>query len=254
MTATDDILASLPATEELLLLVDFDGTISEIVDTPDAAAPVAGAEEVLERLAARARVAVVSGRPIRDLRRRLHTPDGVMLVGGHGAEFAEADGTITSLVDLDAVAPTLDEVEADLRTIIDPQLGWLVERKPASIAVHHRMVADPGIVLLKVRRCLDEHVEAGPGFEVTDGKAVTELRPAGIDKGTVVDRLVAHFPDLHVVVIGDDVTDEDAFVAANAHAATTVVVDDEGRDTAAGHRVRTPSDVLDLLRAVADRT
>ena len=55
-----------------------------------------------------------------------------------------------------------------------------------------------------------------PGFVVTDGKAVTELRPAGVTKGTVVERLADDAPERHLVVVGDDVTDEDAFRAARA--------------------------------------
>ena len=247
------VLGDLPATGDLLVLVDFDGTLSEIVPVPDDAAPVAGAEEALRRLGQRCQVAIVSGRPVRDLRRRLTVDRTVTLAGGHGTEVAHPDGTLDSLVDLDVVGPVLDVVEADLNQVVDVSLGWLIERKPASIAVHHRQVADPGQTLLKVRGVMDSHQDDDPGFVVSDGKSVTELRPAGITKGTVVDRLAAASPELHLVVIGDDVTDEDAFRAARAHGGTTVLVAEEPRETEAAFRLATPPDVVNLLGALADR-
>lgn len=250
----DTVLGALPATDQLLVLVDFDGTLSEIVATPDQAVPATGAEDALQALGARCQVAVVSGRPVRDLRRRLRTDPTITLAGGHGTELAHPDGTLDTLVDPDVVRPVLDAVEHELHEVVDVSLGWLVERKPASIAVHHRQVADPGQTLLKVRHVLDGHRGDAPGFVVADGKAVTELRPAGITKGTVVDRLADAAPDRHLLVIGDDVTDEDAFRAADARGGTTVVVAEDDRESAARFRVMVPADVVNLLQALADRS
>jgi trehalose-phosphatase len=249
----DDIVAALPPTPDLHLIVDFDGTLSEIVATPDLAVPVEGARDVLHRLGHVCPVAVVSGRPVRDLRRRLDPEDHLTLAGGHGTEVVHPDGTEDALVDPADVKDVLDAVEQALQDVLDVSLGWLVERKPASIAVHHRQVADPGQTLLKVRRVLDDHANHPPGFVVSDGKAVTELRPAGVTKGTVVERLAAAEPGRHMVVIGDDVTDEDAFRAAVALGGTTVVVADDGRESAAAFRLAGPENVVHLLQAIADR-
>lgn len=249
----EDLLAALPATEDLLVLVDFDGTLSDIVATPDAAVPVVGAEDALARLGERCAVAVVSGRPVRDLRRRLRTTPGIILAGGHGTEVAYPDGTEEALIDPDVVGPTLDRVSAELADVVDLAGGWLIERKPVSLAVHHRQVADPGQALLKIRRILDAHTGNEPGFVVTDGKAVTELRPAGVTKGTVVDRLADADPARHLVVIGDDVTDEDAFDAANRRGGTTVVVADDEQASVATFRVTDPAGVVVLLDAIAGR-
>lgn len=249
----DDILAALPPTEQLLVLVDFDGTLSEIVATPDAAVPAPGAEEAMQRLGQRCQVAVVSGRPVSDLRRRISAHPTIILAGGHGTELLHPDGTRDALVDPDQVRPVLDEVDAALKEVVDVSLGWLIERKPASIAVHHRQVADPGQTLLKVRHVLDDHVDAPPGFVVSDGKAVTELRPAGITKGTIVDRLADASPGQHLLVVGDDVTDEDAFRAAIARGGSTVVVASDDRASEAAFRLASPFEVVKLLARLADR-
>lgn len=253
MTSIDEVVASLPATEDLLVLVDFDGTLSEIVATPDRAVPAEGATEAVNRLGRRCPVAVVSGRPVRDLRRRLSPDAHITLAGGHGTEVVHPDGRTDALVDVEAITPILDEVEAQLNELVDVSMGWLVERKPASVAVHHRQVADPGQRLLKIRHVLDEHTDSPPGFVVSDGKAVTELRPAGVTKGTVVDRLAAAEPDRHLLVVGDDITDEDAFRAALERQGTTVVVGDDDRESVAAFRLAGPVEVVNLLVALADR-
>jgi trehalose 6-phosphate phosphatase len=74
-----------------------------------------------------------------------------------------------------------------------------------------------------------------------------------VTKGTVVDRLAAAQPGRHLVVVGDDVTDEDAFRAAVALGGTTLVVADDHRESAAAFRLAGPEDVVQLLQAIADR-
>src|ERR1700726_2405549 len=71
---------------------DFDGTLSDIVDDPDAARPVAGAAEALQKLAAQCPVAVLSGRDLADVTKRLGVP-GIWYAGSHGFELTAPDGT-----------------------------------------------------------------------------------------------------------------------------------------------------------------
>ncbi|HEX5996588.1 MAG TPA: trehalose-phosphatase [Jiangellales bacterium] len=77
---------------------DFDGTLSDIVAVPDAAVLVNGAAGVLARLARRCPVAVISGRNLRDVRRRVGL-DGIWDAGSHGLlpnpYWPEALGVLT---------------------------------------------------------------------------------------------------------------------------------------------------------------
>ena len=249
--APDELARRLPPTDDLLVLIDFDGTLSEIVPEPDAARPVEGAVAALAALADRCPVAIVSGRPVADLRRRLDPSLRVTLAGGHGAEVATPDGHERALSDPAAVAATLDRLEQDLTALVDPAAGWRLERKPTSLAVHHRQVADPEPTLAAVRDRMRRDLDAPPGFALLDGKAVTELRPADVDKGGVVDHLVVQHPDRHVLVVGDDVTDEDAFAAAAARGGTPVLVADAPRPSGAIWRLRDPHEVVTLLSLLA---
>jgi trehalose-phosphatase len=239
--------------EAYYVVLDFDGTLSPIVDHPDDAAPAPGAVDALTRLTTRTAVALVSGRPAADLRGRL---DGlaVTIAGGHGAELLEADGTNQDLVDNAAVGGVLDDLEARVRALVDDEPGWLVERKTASLAVHHRLAPPEQVqqILPRVEALFEAGTQLPPGFEVVAGKAVVELRPAGVDKGNALGLLIDREPGLQPLVIGDDVTDEDLFAVAVQRGGTAILVAEAPRPTAATHRLEDPAAVVRFLTALAD--
>jgi alpha,alpha-trehalase len=81
----------LVATRRPVVFLDFDGTLSDIVEDPDSATLVDGADEALRLLAAQCPVAVISGRDLADVYERVKV-DGVWYAGGHGFELIAPDG------------------------------------------------------------------------------------------------------------------------------------------------------------------
>jgi trehalose 6-phosphate phosphatase len=254
MNAADptELASELGPAERWLLVLDFDGTLSPIVEHPDAAAPADGAVAAVRRLTERTEVAVVSGRPVAELRHRLGDL-AVTFAGGHGAEVVTADGAVTALVeDPGGVRRTLDRVQGGVAALVDEADGWLVERKDASLAVHHRRVA-PDLrdrLLPDVVAVLERHLDEGAGFQLLSGKAVLELRPAGVDKGRAVGWIADRTPGKPPLVLGDDVTDEDAFTEADRRDGAGVLVADRPRGTVARWRLRDPQAVVEFLRAL----
>ncbi len=247
----DRLGAVLRPLDRWLVVVDFDGTLARIVDHPDLASPAPGALDTLRAVSGSTAVAVLSGRPIADVRRRL---DGLAAAyaGGHGAELVLADGSDDPLVDPDTVSGTLDRAERMIRDLVDQDPGWLVERKQASLAVHHRLADADSVAThgARVEALLEHHATEPPGFEVLAGKAVLELRPAGADKGRALHRIAERAPDLLPLVIGDDVTDEDAFEVARSLGGRAILVAETARPTAATDRVADPDAVVRLLSAL----
>jgi trehalose 6-phosphate phosphatase len=247
-----ELAATLGPASSRLLVLDFDGVLANIVDHPDGAWPIAGAMEAVMALTERTSVAVVSGRPISDLQARLGSLP-VTFAGAHGAEVVHVDGSVEHLVDATDLTDRLDAAEDELRSLVDAEPGWLVERKPTAIAVHHRLASHDSVdeLLPRVRAQLDRATTGPPPFTVLTGKAVLELRPAGVDKGRALDLIAERTPELTPVVLGDDVTDEDAFRASEARGGTAVLVADAPRETAAPHRLRDPEAVVSFLVALA---
>ncbi|MTV25781.1 trehalose-phosphatase [Nitriliruptoraceae bacterium ZYF776] len=232
---------------------DFDGTLSELVDHPDDAGPVDGARAAVAALGEVAEVALLSGRGVEDLVDRFGgAPDGVLLVGGHGSEAIWPDGRREPLADVGEVTEVLAAVADELEAGLDADAGWLVERKAASVAVHHRRVADAAVTEREpwVHERLAAVADEGPGFEVLSGKAVVELRLRGVDKGRALRWLAERSAGRPPVVVGDDVTDEEAFAAAQDLGGFAVKVGDAGSATVADARVATPAEVVTLLHRV----
>lgn len=253
LTSVDGIADHLGDPRDWTVVLDFDGVLSELVEHPDAAAPVAGAAEAVTALAEVAEVALLSGRGVDDLAARFDVvPTGVALVGGHGSEAIWPDGDRERLVagdGHDEVVDLLGRVADQLATALDEADGWLIERKATSVAVHHRRVADPLAAdrLPWVRAVLEDATSPGPGFEVLSGKAVLELRLRGVDKGRALawlhDRSAGGTP----LAVGDDVTDEDAFAVAQRRGGLGVKVGDAGTATVAGARLTSTNEVVALL-------
>lgn len=234
------------------VFLDFDGTLSPIVDEPDAAELLPGVRPIIERIAARVPVAVVSGRGTADVAARVGV-EGIHVAGSHGFEIAMPDGSRHDQPDAAASRPVLDQAVERLRADVGDVPGVVIEPKRFGLTVHDRMVADDDVETVRTAATT---VGAQLGLRVTHGKRVTELRPdVDWDKGRAVrwllDRLGA--ADHLAVYLGDDRTDEDAFAALDPDAITVMVAaGDDERETRARFTVTDPGQVRDLLERLAD--
>lgn len=199
---------------EVAICLDFDGTISPIVDDPAAARPLPGIVELLGPLADRyAAVALVSGRPATYLASHAAAP-GVRYLGLYGLEEI-VDGRVLVDPRLEAARPAVQAAKRDLAA--DPavaECGAHLEDKRYAVAVHLRRVADPGRWAGPVGEAA-ARVAAAHDLEVVPGKMVWELRPrVRSDKGDAVRRVLEESGARRLVVAGDDLGDLSAFAVA----------------------------------------
>ncbi|WP_119360139.1 trehalose-phosphatase, partial [Meiothermus luteus] len=136
---------------------------------------------------------------------------------------------------------------APLRPHLPPCPGVWVEDKGYALALHYRGAQDEK----EAARCLEVWLEGmrgllqGLGLEVLPGKKVLEIKPQGVNKGQAVLRLLARHPGHTPVYIGDDTTDEAAFLALKGLGLTFKV--GEG-PTAAEGRLRDVEEVVAYLK------
>jgi trehalose 6-phosphate phosphatase len=177
-------LSASPATSGLFL--DFDGTLSEIVEVPSDARPVEGVGELLRGLALTYRlVAAVSGRTAAELREWL-APD-IEIWGLYGAERVR-DGRIELSDRAKPFAELMARVRSEAQRRVDSLAvrGVIVEDKGAIVTLHWRAAADPQAAEEAIRQVVSE---LSSRYEVTpaEGKASCELRPpVEFSKGHVV--------------------------------------------------------------------
>jgi trehalose 6-phosphate phosphatase len=184
------------------VFLDFDGTLAEIVDHPDAARAVEGAVAALDALSARfALVAIVTGRPGAQVRQLLDAP----AVEVHGLYGMEADRDLTAVSVIESVRPVVEVAAATVP-------GAWVELKGRSLAVHYRGAPDPGTAEIVLGAMLWPIGERN-GLQVISGKKVIELAAGRPSKGGLVERLARERGFEAVVFAGDDLADLDAFAA-----------------------------------------
>ena len=156
------------------IVMDFDGTLSEIVPTPDSALIEPRSARALRRLVGQfPLVAVLSGRGVRDLADRVGV-GGVVCVGNHGAEYI-VDGAYRVAGDAVGGATGISDILTHLKSAVT-EPGVLYEDKGFSASVHFRQTSDPA----HTTRLLRDSVSDAPGierFEVFWGKRVLEIRP-----------------------------------------------------------------------------
>ena len=211
----------------LLLLLDVDGTLAPIAPRPEDAAVPEETRRAVARLVAlpRTHVALVSGRAAADARRMVAVA-GVWAIGNHGAETIAPDGAEHVDPRVAAAAPALAAAAGELAAATAHVRGVFVEDKRWSLSVHYRLA--PAEWVPAVAAAADDAARRH-GLRLRPGKAVAELRAAvEVDKGTaalaLAARLGAAGPDASVLFVGDDVTDEDAFVALRGEVPGAVTV------------------------------
>ena len=189
------------------VLSDFDGTLAAIVADPATARPLPGAREALTDLGRQfATVAVISGRPASFLVDQLGGIAGVRLVGSYGAEWAGADGFITTDPTVDRWRSVVAEVAA--RLAADAPAGALVENKALSLTLHWRRAPEAERWIANAAAVESER----SGLVVHEGRQSVELRPpVPIDKGSVVEQLARGARC--ACYLGDDVGDLPGFAA-----------------------------------------
>jgi trehalose-phosphatase len=227
---------------------DYDGTLTPIVARPDLARLAEDTRVVLERLARRCIVGVISGRDLEDLRSMVRA-DGVWLAGSHGMEMQTPDGVRQEVDEAVPLRPALTEAADALDRELASLPGAWVERKRFAVAIHFRQVEDSSIP--EVEAAIDRVAARAAGLRKTGGKRILELRPdIDWDKGRALwwlcERAAPAFGGLVPIYIGDDVTDEDAFAAMNDDG-LGIVVTESPRPTAAHYRLSTPAEVIMFL-------
>ena len=236
----------------LILLLDYDGTLSPIVNDPTKADISPEMRGTVEAAAQRLPVAIISGRDREDVQNRVGVR-GLIYAGNHGFDIA-GGGHSKILPEAAEVRGDVAFAEERLRQHLESLSGVIIEHKRFSVAVHHRLVEDECVVE-QIARTVEE-VREETSLRLRKGKKVLELEPA-IDwnKGRaamwLLDVTNAAPADSFVVYIGDDETDEDAF-AALAGRGAGVRVGSELAASLADYRVADPDEVAVLLNELAE--
>jgi trehalose-phosphatase len=248
----DEFFANVAQAARRVLLLDYDGTLAPFHVDPRHAHFYPGVREHIDAIMedARTTLVLVSGRWTRDLLPMLTLRRLPEIWGAHGWEQLKPDG--------EYVTAAIDEPALRQLLIVDEQCeaihahGGRCEHKPGSLAVHWRGDSDDEIAEIRV---LLERLWAERSLAQTltwnDFDGGVEFRVRGHDKGKVIDTVLAREGPCPAAFLGDDLTDEDGFVAIKGRG-LGVLVRPEYRPTQAELWLRPPDQLLEFLQRWRD--
>lgn len=259
-----------------VVFLDYDGTLSPIVNDPERAFMSDLMRSAVRDVAKLYPTAIISGRS----RKKVYgfvKLDDVFYAGSHGMDIMgpaiqascydgkyqskaldQKGNEFTVFQPAQDFLPSIEKMLNDLEETTSEINGALVEDNRFCISVHYRHVLqeDLGLLDKKVQAIVAKY----PGFHVTRGKKVIEIRPSiEWNKGDAVLYLLEtlgfkNSNDVLPIYIGDDKTDEDAFkVLKSRGQGYPIIVSSNPRDTLASYSLRDPSEVLSFLRRLAGR-
>ena len=263
LSAWPRVIKQLRSASHVLLLLDYDGTLTPIAPRPELADLPESVRQLLEALARQRRLtlAIISGRALVDIKEKVGI-SSLVYAGNHGLEI-EGPG-------ISFVSPLAEEFKPVLRRMyhllsqaLGAVKGVLVEDKGLTLSVHYRQVADDKgkEVRSTFERITGDAARLGR-IRITSGKKVYEIRPAvAWDKGKVVKILMEKCGEGErkseplPIYIGDDLTDEDAFRAIEHYGGgISVFVGGGDSPSSARYFLQSPDEVAKFLSLLLEET
>ncbi|XP_039003619.1 probable trehalose-phosphate phosphatase J [Hibiscus syriacus] len=250
--------------KKIVMFLDYDGTLSPIVEDPDRAFMSKKMRKTVRKLAKCFPTAIVSGR-CRDKVYKFVKLDELYYAGSHGMDIKGPEKRSKSNKVSESVLfqpaseflPMIDEVYKQLVDTTKSTTGAKVENNKFCVSVHFRCVDEKkwGELAQKVRSVLKEY----PKLRLTQGRKVLEIRPTIIwNKGKALEFLLeslgfANCTDVFPVYIGDDRTDEDAFkILRDRGQGFGILVSKFPKETSASYSLQEPDEVMNFLRRLVE--
>lgn len=270
-----DQIINFAKNKKIAIFLDYDGTLSPIVDDPDRAFMSDEMRSTVRKVAKHFPTAIISGRS-RDKVHELVGLDELHYAGSHGMDImgpvhkvsracALSNSTIKSDHQQDKEVnlfqpareflPMIDEVFKTLVEVTKDIKGAKVENHKFCASVHYRNVDEKNWPT--IAQYVHDILKSYPRLRLTHGRKVLEVRPV-IDwhKGKAVEFLLESLglsdrEDVLPIYIGDDRTDEDAFkVLRKGNRGYGILVSPDPKETKALYSLKDPSDVMQFLKCL----
>jgi trehalose 6-phosphate phosphatase len=250
----DAIINRIKSSQKVLILFDYDGTLTPIVEEPELAVLSDKSRKVVKALAGKRKfiVGIISGRAISDIKSKVNI-DNIIYAGNHGLEI-EGPGFAF-------IHPLTDEIKSNLKLInivlnktVGSIKGSIVEDKGITLSVHYRQVEDTDKEK-EVKNVFDRVIGIARKLgkvNTTSGKKVYEVRPpVQWHKGKAIELIMKDYEKTRykpiIIYMGDDLTDEDAFQSLKAFKGISIYVGEDNPDSHADYYLKSSEEVYEFI-------
>jgi trehalose-phosphatase len=171
-------------------------------------------------------VTILSGRRLEHMRRLLPV-SGLFLAGTYGIEIMTPTGEIIQRLELADIRPALETIKPLWAKIIDGHKSFFLEDKGWALALHARFAGDQEAEqVLALAQQFTAEAAFTKDFRILGGHKFLEIAPRLASKKETVTYLLNQYPlpDAHLLYIGDDDKDEEAFPVIHAHQGVAIKV------------------------------
>lgn len=217
------------AGKKIFLFLDYDGTLTPIVDSPDKAVLSKETKKSLIKLVRnpKFKIAIISGRSLKDIKKKVGIP-GIIYSGNHGLEIEGPTIKYENNISVEYLT-ILNEIRPILRDSLSHFKGVINEDKKMTLSIHYRLAEKK--IIPQIKTVIQQNISyylRGKKINIREGKMVLEITPnVEWDKGRAVLWILNHpgisENNFYPLYFGDDLTDEDAFRALKSYGITILV-------------------------------
>ncbi len=240
--------------DEILLFLDYDGTLVSFENRPQDVVTSNEVKKVLSNLLQHQNftVIIVTGRTLSEIKKLLDI-DGLSFAALHGLQIQLSNGKIYKWKSSSNLQKVLENIKDLAEKRFQNEKGIFLEDKEFTLAFHYRMLDEEKIKDVVYRFIeIVKTKDTDNKLDILHGSKVIEIRPVGWNKGKAVELISSNINSNNTIIIyiGDDNTDEDAFRYLNNQGITIFVSNNTNRSTIAKYWLKDPEEVINFLKSL----
>lgn len=250
----DQVRSVIDESDNVALFLDYDGTLVDFEDRPQDVVTSNEVKAVIKNILQNKKflVFIVTGRTLTEIEQLLDIR-GLSYAALHGLKIKLFNEKLFCK-NRNGFYSILQQIKKYSEDEFKDEKGVFLEDKKLTLAFHYRLVQKE-----KSQDMVDKFlnivykIDTNNSFDILHGAKVVEVRPKGWSKGKAVELIlkkVTKNKNYLPIYIGDDTTDEDAFIHIGNKGITIFVENNEIRSTSAQYWLKNPNDVIDFIKLI----
>lgn len=251
-----EILNRISKSKKILFFLDYDGTLVHFKNNPNDVKIPKKVKKILQQYTDKKKyeLIIITGRILKDIKEKIKIKD-IHLVALHGLHIQFNNGTEKIIQRAKHIQKQLSKIKKEANTLFAEEPNIQIEDKKYTLAFHYRLLSKKKISSAKNQFIqLIQKYNQNDSIQIMKGDKVIEARPTDWNKGNAVALFIQkenqNDSSLLPIYIGDDTTDEDAFLYLKQNGLTIYVKNSSPLQTNAQYWLKNPNEVYKFLSMI----